>query len=225
MTPRRARRTVLTAARRLIRLEGRTAASLLLWPTGRRHGVGDGDRAFGYLRGEAPAMLAMLSVLVAEGAAMAFLIPWPVVHLTALALHILLVVQVLGSVAAGVTRPHVLSATELRVRYGAAFDLRIPLHLITEVRLDRRVHDGGTVRLDGGRVNVIVSSMTSVTVELAEPVAVTRPLGRTGTASLVRLHADAPQELVRELEARLLAVRHRGVPVAGDPASDHPRAR
>ncbi|GGK72811.1 hypothetical protein Ppa06_31170 [Planomonospora parontospora subsp. parontospora] len=208
MTHRWTRQAVLTAAGGLVRHQRRTITSLLLWPTGGRHGVREGDRVFGYLRGEVPVMLAMLFVLVLEGAAMAFLIPWPVVHLAVLVLHVCLVAQVLGSVAAGVTRPHVVSTGELRVRYGAAFDLRIPLHLITGVRLDRRVHDGGTVRLGGDRLEVVVSARTSVTVELSEPVPVILPLGRTGTASLVRLHADGPGEFVRELSARLQAVRH-----------------
>ncbi|WP_449063584.1 hypothetical protein [Planomonospora algeriensis] len=214
MISRRTRRTAPTSVRRLIGYQGRTITSLLLWPTGRRHGVREGDRAFGYLRGEVPVMLAMLFVLVLEGAAMAFLIPWPVVHLIMLVLHVCLVVQVLGSVAAGITRPHVVSAGELRVRYGAAFGLRIPLRLVTGVRLERRIHDGGTVRLDGERLEVVVSARTSITVELAEPVAVTLPLGRTGTASLVRLHADDPEGFVRALSTRLRTAGTGDEPVA-----------
>ncbi|MEV7013109.1 hypothetical protein [Streptosporangium sp. NPDC051022] len=89
------------------------------------------------------------------------------------------------------------------VRYGALFDLRVPLHLVTAVRAERRIHDGGLIRLDGERLEVVVSAMTTVVVEPAEPVTVTRPLGRTGTASLIRLHTDEPRELVRELSARV----------------------
>ncbi|MEU7579083.1 hypothetical protein AB0B50_15935 [Streptomyces sp. NPDC041068] len=45
------------------------------------------------------------------------------------------VVLMLGLHAASVTRPHVLSPDALRVRKGAHLDLRIPLALITTVRL------------------------------------------------------------------------------------------
>ena len=79
--------------------------------------------------------------------------------------------------AAGVTRPHVVTPDELRIRLGAFFDLRIPRELISSVRLSRNYNEPGRSPLADGRLGVAVSSQTNVIVELTEPVTVVRPLG------------------------------------------------
>ncbi|MER5543149.1 hypothetical protein ABT072_12050 [Streptomyces sp. NPDC002589] len=102
---------------------------------------------------------------------------------------------VIGLHAACVVRSHVLTGDTLRVRHGAQVDLRIPPAAVTAVRREAR----GTHRPAPGVLDLAVGSQTSVTLELAEPVAHLTLLGRRKDVSVVRLHADGPGGLVRAL--------------------------
>ncbi|NEE54651.1 hypothetical protein G3M55_59935, partial [Streptomyces sp. SID8455] len=75
---------------------------------------------------------------------LALVIPWPLVHAILLVVDVYGVVLVLAIHAACVTRPHVVEADgSLRLRYGALFDLRVPVSLIASARVERRYPDGG----------------------------------------------------------------------------------
>src|SRR4029453_15301013 len=89
---------------------------------------------------------------------------------------------VLAIAASIVTRPHVVAADELRIRWGVFFDLRIPRAAIASVRVVRNDNERGTVKLDGDRLAVAIASRTNVVVELPRPVAGGPPLGRRGLA-------------------------------------------
>lgn len=188
--------------RRLVAHEVRAVISMGLWLARRKHGVGPGDRAFGYSRGEISTMLLFLFGTLLEGVALSYLIPWPAVHQAWLALHVYSVLLILGLIAANLTRPHVIGTRELRIRYGAAFDLRVPLELVSSVRRSSKLHDSGLIKLADERLEVILSSQTNVLIELSEPILVTRPLGRTGTARTIRLKVDDPADFTRELADR-----------------------
>jgi hypothetical protein len=99
---------------------------------------------------------------------------------------------VLAVVAACVTRPHVVSADEVRIRYGAFFDLRVPRERIAGVRRVRNFDESGMVRVDGDRLAVAVASQTNLVVELTEPITAVRPLGRRVEVRTVRFFADDP---------------------------------
>jgi hypothetical protein len=95
-------------------------------------------------------------------------------------------------IAACITRPQVLSDDELRIRYGAFFDLRVPRDRIALMRVARNFNESGMVRIEDGRLSVAVASQTNVVVELDEPVTVVRPLGERGEVRTVRFFADDP---------------------------------
>jgi hypothetical protein len=111
------------------------------------------------------------------------------------------VVLVLALHAACVTRPHVVHPDgSLRIRYGALFDLAVPRDAVVSVRVDRRYPEGRLVTLsEGGVLDLIVGSQTSVTLELNRPLPFTRPLGVTEKAHTIRFHADDPRALVSAL--------------------------
>jgi hypothetical protein len=94
--------------------------------------------------------------------------------------------------AACVTRPHVITGDELRLRYGAFFDLRIPRERIVSVRLTRNRDEEGMIRVKDGTLAVVVGSQTNVIVELDEPITVVRPMGGRAEASTIRFFADTP---------------------------------
>jgi hypothetical protein len=116
-----------------------------------------------------------------------------------LVLDIYGIVFALALCAACVTRPHVVTPEELRIRYGAYFDLRVPRELISSVRLSRNYNESGMVTVANGWLGVAVSSQTNVIVELTEPITVIRPLGRRAEATTIRFFADIPNAALNAL--------------------------
>ncbi|MFF3558331.1 hypothetical protein ACFYXL_33520 [Streptomyces tsukubensis] len=188
---------------RLVVHEVRSLHSIWLWLRRRRDGVGAGDHAAGYNAPQNAMMWSWIGLSVVETVALAFLIPWPLVHLILLYVGVYGTVLMVGMQAAYVVRPHVAGADgSLRLRYGALFDLRIPAENILRVRAERRFPTTGSLLgTDGeGSLELIVGGQTTVAVDLVSPVAYTRPLGRTGTArTTVRFHADDPPALIAAL--------------------------
>ncbi|MGV9790675.1 hypothetical protein [Streptomyces sp. NPDC003435] len=105
--------------------------------------------------------------------------------------------------AACVVRPHLVASDgSLRLRYGALFDVAVPAAAIVSARVERRHLGRALVALDPeGVLDLSVGGQTTVRVELAEPVAITRPLGRKGAARVLRFHADDPRAVVAALNA------------------------
>ncbi|WP_436772810.1 hypothetical protein [Yinghuangia sp. YIM S09857] len=197
----------------LIRYEGRAMLSLWFWITRRRHGVRPGDVAVGYAREQRPIILAFLFVSIVEAVAFFVLIPWPTVHLILLIVDVQTTEMILAVLAAQSTRPHVVSATELRIRNGAAFDLRVPRTSVVSARVARRWDHEGTVKVANGEMALALSHQTNVLVQLSEPVAVPGWRGPRGEAKTLRVYADRPEEMVEALMAQEV----RATPPAAEP--------
>ncbi|MFF3738678.1 hypothetical protein [Streptomyces sp. NPDC002566] len=203
------------AATALVRHELRLLVSLWLWAARRVHGVGDG-RAFGYARGQGAVTAGLAFVCGVETVAMSLLLrTWPTVHTVVLVLDLYTVFVVIGLYAAWRVRPHVLHGDRLRVRHAGHVDLTVPLERIAAVR-----HESRTTHEPAGdssrELNLPVGSMTSVTLELTEPVSHVGFFGRRREVSVVRLHADDPGVLVREVREGMR--RLGGTPYAGSQA-------
>ncbi|MER5433339.1 hypothetical protein [Streptomyces sp. NPDC002588] len=193
----------------LVRHETRLLVSLLLWAARRRHGVG-GGQAFGYARGQGAVTAGLVFVCVVETFTMSVLLrDWPTAHRVVLALDLYTVLFLAGLHAAWTVRPHVLDDGVLRVRHAAHVDLRVPLEHMASVRHERRT----THERADGELNLPVGSRTSVTLELAAPMAYFTFLGRRREVTVIRLHADDAARLVRAL------TRERTAP----PLPDRPR--
>ncbi len=187
----------------LLRHELRLLASLALWLT-RRTQVTYGGRAFGYARGQGAMTAGLVFVCVIESLCMSVLLrDWPRTHHVVLALDVYTVVFLLGLHAATVVRPHVLEPDALRVRRGAQVDLRIPLTQVASVRRELRM----THTPAAGELALPVGSQTTVTLQLAEPVAHFTFLGRRREVSTVRFHADDADTLVNTLRPLVEEVR------------------
>ncbi|NUP15234.1 MAG: hypothetical protein HOZ81_03845 [Streptomyces sp.] len=186
-------RTALT----LLRHELRLVASIWLWAARRRHGIGGGT-GFGYSRGQGTMMLGFGFVIVIESIMMSVLLRnHPAVQRVWFMMDVYTLLLLIGMHAASVVRPHVLDRGFLRVRRAAHVDLRIPLEKIAHVRRElRTTHE----RADG-ELDVVIGAQTTVTLELAEPVAHFTFLGRRRHIRLVRFHADDADGLVREIKA------------------------
>ncbi|MFG2328315.1 hypothetical protein ACGFMM_01685 [Streptomyces sp. NPDC048604] len=187
---------------RLIGHELRLMASLVLWAARRRVGLTAGDRSFAHARDQAALMYGFAFVCLVETVGMSYLLAdLPVVHAIVLVLDVYTVLFVLGLHAASVTRPHVLSGGELRLRQAAHVDVRVPLDRIASVRQESLF----THEKKDGELNLAVGSQTSVTIELTEPVDAPRLLGAPRLVSILRFHADDARSLaaaLREAVAR-----------------------
>ncbi|GIH91236.1 hypothetical protein ACFFMN_09565 [Planobispora siamensis] len=190
------RRLVPEQVRRLMAFDAKGMVSLVLWAARRRDGVPPGSVAVSYSREQATMMTFILFLMVVETVALEVLLrAWGVpdgLRMVVLVVDVYSIFIGLAVGAACVTRPHVVSARELRVRYGAFFDLRIPRELISSVRQSRNYNESGMVAVKDGRLSVAVSSQTNVVVELEEPITIVRPLGGRAEVTVVRFFADTP---------------------------------
>ncbi|GHC40520.1 hypothetical protein GCM10010349_00140 [Streptomyces flavofungini] len=221
----------MDAVTRLVRVVRRLAAhelrgfhSLALWVARRRHGVGAGARPAAYTGPQTALLFGFAFVAVVETVVLALIVPWPLVHAALLFVDVYTVLQIVALHAASVTRPHVVGVDgSLRVRYGQFVDLRIPAADMARVRVERRYPEGRTVQIHAdGVVDIAVGSQTTVTVELARPVAFVRPLGLPARARVVRLHADDPRALVDALARTRTEEAGRTRPGDRTPTASHP---
>lgn len=173
--------------------------STLRWLTRRpRHGVHEGDTAVPYASGGALTMFALIYASAIETVALGFIIPWPVVRITVLVVDLWGVYFAIALYASCVVRPHVVHADgSVRLRYGALLDIRIPAQAIVEARVERRQVRGKLATVDErGCAALSQGGQTTVTVELATPVAFSRPLGKRSEARVFRYYADDPASAV-----------------------------
>jgi hypothetical protein len=197
------RRLVPEQVRRILGFELKGMISLGLWVARRRHGVPPGAIAVSYSRLQTPAMMLFLFAMVVELVAVEILLRAIGAPASLRAAFFVVdaysIMIVLAVVAACVTRPHVVSADEVRVRYGAFFDLRVPRARIAAVRGVRNTGERGKVQVAGDRLAVAVSCRTNLTLELTEPVTAVRPLGRRCEVRTIRFFADDPDTVLAAL--------------------------
>ncbi|MFG2075463.1 hypothetical protein [Nonomuraea maritima] len=198
---------VIGAAWRVLMFELAGLASVGLWIVRRRHGVSDGATAVTYAKEQAFPMGLMLFAMAVETVVVDLLLvsigapDW--LRYGVLLLDAYGLLWGLATAAACATRPHVVTPTELRIRYGAYLDARVPRDRVASVRAGRTYNESGMVTVKDGRLTVAVSSQTNVTVELTGPVTVTRPLGGRAEITSVRFFADDPQRAVAALRAEV----------------------
>ncbi|MBC6457904.1 hypothetical protein [Actinomadura sp. HBU206391] len=189
-------RLVPEPVRRIMGFDLKGMVSLALWIARRRHGVPPGATPVSYSRAQTSTMLVFLFAMVVELVGVEILLRafGAPVGLRAVFLVIdgYTVLIVLAAIAGCITRPHVVTADEVRIRYGAFFDLRVPRVRIAEIRHIRNFNENGMVKAEDGRLVVAVASQTNLVIELTEPITAVRPLGRRFEARTIRLFADDP---------------------------------
>ncbi|MFE9102926.1 hypothetical protein [Actinomadura geliboluensis] len=193
-------RLVPERLRRIVAFDAKGMASLVLLVARRRHGVPQGTVGVPYSGAQLGLQAGFLFAMVVEVVGVELLlraIDAPEgLRVAFLVIDLYSILIVLAVIAACVTRPHVLSDEELRVRYGAFFDLRIPRAQISSLRIVRNYNESGMVRVLDDRLAVAVASQTNVVVELREPIQIVRPLGRRADVRMVRFFADDPAPLM-----------------------------
>jgi len=206
------------ALRDASRTETRQYAALLDWVR-RRQDVPADAVALSYAAIAAPMLWLFVFGSVVELVVLHVLLePLPVVRWVVFALSAWGLVFMLGFLAAYRTRPHVLTASSLRVRAGAALDIEVPLDRV--VRAETRERDlTSSVRLvsvvddDPGRwCGVGVSGRTNLQLHLTPPVRLPDPrLGHVGDVEIdvLGLWVDDPRAVRGALD-RARTVRRDG---------------
>ncbi|MEV0622959.1 hypothetical protein AB0I81_57245 [Nonomuraea sp. NPDC050404] len=191
------------AVRRVLEFEGQGLAAIGMWLLRRKHGVPPGSTVATYSK-EQTFTLTLFAFAFAVETVVADLLlvsfgvtGWVRYAVLVADLYGLLFVATMA--AGSVTRPHVVTADELRIRYGHYFDLRVPRELITSVRTSRNYNETSMVSVKGERLALAVSSQTNVTVELSEPITAVRPLGQRVEITSIRFFADRPETLLAAL--------------------------
>lgn len=189
-------RLVPVQVRRIMDFDLKGMVSLVQWATRHRNGVPPGAAVLPYARAQVPMLMVFLFVMVVEVVCLELLlrgIGAPArLRTGVLVVDLYSVLFGLQFAAACVTRPHVVSADELRIRFGVFFDLRVPRRRIRAVRLAPNYNEAGMVKTYDERLAVAVTAQTNVVVELTEPITVVRPLGRRAEARTIRFFTDAP---------------------------------
>ncbi|REE97852.1 hypothetical protein [Thermomonospora umbrina] len=203
-------RLVPVQVRRIMGFDWKGLTSLALWAARRRDGVPPGATAHSYSGAQTSTMLMFLFAMVVELVGLEIIlraIDAPAgLRAVVFVIDAYSILIVLAIVAACITRPHVVTEDEIRLRYGAFFDLRVPRHLIADVRRVRNYDEKGMVRVTDDHLAIAVASQTNVVIELTEPVTATRPLGRRVKVSTIRFYTDDPS-------AALTALRRTRSPV------------
>ncbi|TDD14635.1 hypothetical protein [Nonomuraea diastatica] len=195
------------AALRVLGFEVKGLASAGLWIVRRRHGVPPGASAVTYAKEQTFVLALMLFAMAIETVVVDLLLV--AVGVPGWLRYTVLIADLYGLLfgvllaAACATRPHVITDDELRIRYAAYFDVRVPLDRIVSVRTGRNLNEDRMVSVADGQLGVAVASQTNLTVELAGPVTVVRPLGRRAEVTSIRFFADDPEAVLAALRPRL----------------------
>ncbi|WP_043688016.1 hypothetical protein [Streptomyces xylophagus] len=157
-----------------------------------------GGRVFGYARARRALVAGSVLACVLETLTMSVLLRnWPVLHQLVPVLGLCAVASVAALHASSVARPHLLDTDTdaLRLRRAARADVIVPLgHIASaegELRAARRRADG--------ELDLPVGFRTSVTLQLAQPIAHFTLLGRRREVDTVRFHADDAESVVATL--------------------------
>jgi hypothetical protein len=189
--------------RRIMGFEAKGMVSLALWAGRRRHGVPPGAVTLSYHREQTALLYGFLFACVIELVGVEILLrslDAPAgLRAVLLALDAYGILIALAVIASYITRPHVVTADELRVRSGAFFDLLIPRRLITGIRHKHNYNETGMINIDGDCLALAANGQTNLIVELTEPVVAVRPLGRREHVRKLRFFADDPSAAVEAL--------------------------
>ncbi|MEV1167966.1 hypothetical protein [Nonomuraea sp. NPDC049784] len=194
---------MVRAVLRILGFELKGLAAVGQWMVRHRHGVPEGAVVATYTKAQTFMLSLMLFAMAVETVVVDLLLvalgvpAW--VRFGALFADVYGLLFGVMLAAACVTRPHVITSSELRIRYGVYLDLRVPVDRIAAVRTTRNYNESSMVSIKDGRLGVAVSSQTNVTIELTEPISFVRPFGGRAEATSIRFFADQPEAVLAAL--------------------------
>lgn len=163
----------------------------------------------GYRGGEELAIaMALTPMVLAEAAGVHLLLPasWLWVHAAAAAAHLYALAWVFAWALGPRLRPHRLEGGDLLVHGGLLYAASVPRSAIRRVEIARRrLPEHTPFLLEGETALLPARRRVDLWLELAEPVAVSRPLGEPVAVRRLGLAADDPHALAAALAQSPLA--------------------
>lgn len=183
-------------ATRMLRAEVTVYRSLWLWARHRVDGQQPGVHPIGYARGGLGVPLAFGVLTAVEAVAIHLLLPWAWLRTIILVASVYSLILLLGSVAARVTHPHLLTGTQLILRDGALTVATLDRDAITRVTRTRRYQPTTPTEADG-QLHLPSSDGTNIDLHLAAPMTAHLPgllarQRRQARITAVHLHLDDP---------------------------------
>ncbi|QWF82807.1 hypothetical protein [Amycolatopsis sp. CA-230715] len=175
-----------------LRNDNRTLASTVTLLR-RRRAVAPGAVAMPYVRAERALLLTLGGLSLVESVVFSFAKFPAMAHMILWFADGYTVLFTLGLLSSMITRPHTVSPEELRIRFGHYLDVRVPMGAVSSFRYEKKTYDAGAyVRFSGEEFMLVLDAETNVVVELTEPIAFTRPLGKQASARVIAFYADDP---------------------------------
>ncbi|KZE98613.1 hypothetical protein A2J03_13380 [Rhodococcus sp. EPR-157] len=177
--------------------------SLLRWVSGRGPFVDDGFEVFTAEHGTLTTPVAFGIAGVIEIVAVHFLVPWPWLQWTLLAVSVWGLLAVAGVLAHHRMHPHATNATTLTLKTAGQTVADIPRATVVGAAVHRR-YGVVAAAIDRGRLFLPTQDGTNVDIELSHPVdvAVPAPLAKwrmQGSVRRLSVQVDDPMALVRAL--------------------------
>ena len=204
-------RTLLSYGRRGLMYELSLYRSLFRW-VARRPSVGNGDVPVGYAQLVTPVTLLWIFASAVEVPIVHLLLPWDGIRTAVLVLSLWGLLWMIGLLASLRVHPHLMSASQLRVRHGARIDLPIPWEAIagitavhtdlpSSIRTLQPVPTGTGVDL-----HVAVGGETNVRADLRRPLPLRTP-GGVVEAVAVSFVVDDPRDFLARSRERIAAAQ------------------
>lgn len=207
--------SAVALARRAVLLELALYRSLARWVTRRPKGPA-GAVAYAYVGALELVLWAFIVVGAVELVVLHLIVPWEALRIAFDIISLWGLIWMLGFSASLHVHPHLVTASGLRVRYGATIDVTVPWDAIATIGVRERSRDKSkTVQVDrverGAVLNVVTASRTNVDLTLNRPLEVPLPKGAESITEL-RFYADDARGLANRVREQAQAAGPRVTP-------------
>lgn len=205
---------------RLVVSEPRLFVCLGRWAFGRAK---PREAEFGYGKGSPLGTFVVMVLLTApiEVVFWELLVPWTWLRWALLVLSVYSVLWLLGLYASRVALPHRLEEDGLRLRQGLFAEVFVPYAEVEGIegkrRRSPRSGDGLQGAPDEDAANLAINGSVHLALALRSPLTVRGFLKDTSPVRNIRVAADEPERMIREVRRRLEAVTAPGSAVASSP--------
>lgn len=202
--------TTVSTPRRLINAEADMWRSLARWII-RRPNPQQPTVSFSYTGAIMGLIITIIAVSAIEIPIVHYLLrAWPIPQTIALVLGMYGLFWMFALLASLRVNPHTLDDHHLKLRFGASFQVTVPLDSIAHIRVQNHsLPEGKDIQTidtpDGTHLHIAVAKQTNIDLDLNDQLTVTMPNGSTQQINRLSVYTDQPHALLETTNA----ARHR----------------